>query len=115
MKWLALLSAAQVDGHINEIIAGSEVDDPEDGQLWWSENAPDDGTEVDYILIDWGLYKAAPKLLSACDEFVDGWIHFCKCIDFGRSNLDAKAIRFMNEVPGKLEQAAIAAIAATEE
>lgn len=28
------------------------------------------------------------------------WEHFLSCIDFNRSNLDAQAIRFMNEFPG---------------
>lgn len=35
-------------------------------------------------------------------KFEKGWTHFCDCIDFGRSNLDAEAIRFMNEMPGKI-------------
>ena len=35
-------------------------------------------------------------------EFEQGWKHFCKCINFGESNLDAEAIAFMNEVPGKI-------------
>lgn len=38
------------------------------------------------------------------DEFTSGWLHFCACIDFGKSNLDAEAIQFMNEVPGKIQQ-----------
>lgn len=33
------------------------------------------------------------------EEFADGWKHFCKRINFGQSSLDAKAIRFMNEMP----------------
>ena len=32
-------------------------------------------------------------------EFANGWKHFCDCIDFAKSALDAKAIRFMNEMP----------------
>lgn len=32
-------------------------------------------------------------------EFLDGWKHFCECIDFSQSALDAEAIRFMNEMP----------------
>lgn len=35
-------------------------------------------------------------------EFAKGWKHFCSCIDFGNSNLDAEAIRFMNEALGKI-------------
>ncbi len=45
------------------------------------------------------------NLLDACKDFLDGWLHFCNCIDFDKSFLDAEAIRFMNEVPGKIEQA----------
>ncbi len=48
------------------------------------------------------LIAAAPYLYETAKEFVAGWSHFCKCIDFGRSGLDAKAIRFMNEVPAKI-------------
>lgn len=51
------------------------------------------------------LIAAAPDLLEACNDFLKGWLHFCDCIDFGKSNLDAEAIKFMNEVPGKIEQA----------
>ncbi len=35
-------------------------------------------------------------------EFAEGWAHFCKCIDFGKSALDADAIRFMNEMPAEI-------------
>ena len=38
-------------------------------------------------------------------EFEADWKHFCDCIDFARSYLDADAIRFMNEVPGKIIEA----------
>lgn len=31
-------------------------------------------------------------------EFGKEWNHFCDCIDFGKSFLDADAIRFMNEI-----------------
>ena len=37
--------------------------------------------------------------------FAKGWKHFLDCIDFGSSNLDAEAIQFMNEVPGKVIKA----------
>ncbi len=55
------------------------------------------------------IEKAAPDLLKASNSFVAGWSHFLDCIDFGRSNLDARAIRFMNEVPGEIQQAIIKA------
>ena len=43
--------------------------------------------------------------LELADEFSKGWKHFCSRIDFGRSFLDAEAIRFMNEVPDKVVRA----------
>ena len=36
------------------------------------------------------------------EEFEKGLKHFYDCINFEKSNLDAEAIRFMNEVPGKV-------------
>jgi len=30
------------------------------------------------------------------EEFLEGWSHFCKCINFGVSPLDADAIVWMN-------------------
>lgn len=37
-------------------------------------------------------------------EFTDSWKHFCKHIDFGRSNLDAESIQFMNTGIGEVLQ-----------
>lgn len=37
-------------------------------------------------------------------DFAEGWKHFCNCMNFNQSFLDADAIRFMNEVPGKIMQ-----------
>lgn len=42
------------------------------------------------------------ELVAACEDFAKGWPHFCNCIDFGKSALDADAIRWMNEAPGKI-------------
>lgn len=42
-------------------------------------------------------------------QFETGWQHFLKCIDFNHSNLDAEAITFMNEMPGEVRTALIAA------
>lgn len=39
------------------------------------------------------------------EEFEKGWAHFCNCIDFARSALDAEAIGFMNEAPAKIAEA----------
>lgn len=44
-------------------------------------------------------------LLKACKDFISGWSHFCDRIDFSKSALDADAIQWMNEVPGKIETA----------
>ena len=38
------------------------------------------------------------------EEFKEEWKHFCACIDFGRSALDARAIRFMNEFSVELKK-----------
>ena len=51
------------------------------------------------------LIAAAPDYNYAANRFVEGWTHFLDCINFGKSNLDADAIRFMNEVPGLLQSA----------
>ncbi len=32
-------------------------------------------------------------------EFTEGWKHFCECINFSQSWLDATAIKFMSEMP----------------
>ena len=41
-------------------------------------------------------------LEKTAKEFIAGWPHFCKCINWKVSGLDAEAIRFMNEVPAKI-------------
>jgi hypothetical protein len=38
----------------------------------------------------------------ALDEIIDEWRHFCDCINFGSSALDARAITFMNTFEKKL-------------
>lgn len=45
------------------------------------------------------------KLETAVQAFLDGWKQFCSKINFGASPLNGEAIRFMNEVPGKLRAA----------
>ncbi|MCK5607946.1 hypothetical protein KAR91_39060 [Candidatus Pacearchaeota archaeon] len=49
--------------------------------------------------------KKIEALVSAGEDFLGGWLHFCDCIDWNKTFLDADAIRFMNEVPGKIQQA----------
>lgn len=44
-------------------------------------------------------------LLEANEKFLKGWGHFCDCINWGKSFLDAEAIQFMNEVPGFIQTA----------
>lgn len=36
------------------------------------------------------------------EGFKAGWKHFCSCINWAQSAMDAEAIRFMNEMPGKI-------------
>lgn len=52
----------------------------------------------------------AVGLRTACQEFLKGWSHFLEHINFAKSNLDADSIRFMNEVPGQIEQAVDASL-----
>lgn len=59
----------------------------------------------------WNSHDA---LLAACRDFLDGWLHFCDCINFDKSSLDADAIRWMNIVPGKIQQGYRAARAKAE-
>ncbi len=42
--------------------------------------------------------------LELIAEFKQGWNHFVSVLDLGRSALDAEAIRFMNEMPGRVVQ-----------
>lgn len=55
------------------------------------------------IRIDWPM-KVEPLVIAGRD-FILGWKHFLEKINWEQSNLDAEAIRFMNEVPGKIEAA----------
>ncbi len=51
------------------------------------------------------LIAATPDFLDACKDFVKGWPHFLDCLDFNHSTFDADSIRWMNEVPGKIQTA----------
>jgi len=46
---------------------------------------------------------------NLAEEFKKGWMHFLDKINFDKSFLDAEAIRFMNEVPGKVHKQLAAA------
>ena len=46
-------------------------------------------------------------------EFRDGWLHFCDCLDFEHSALDAKAIGFMSWMPTDVVKALAAWEAST--
>lgn len=52
-KYLALLNTVYTDGKVAEIIAAGLVENKEEGEFWFNNNKPDDGTQVDYTL--WGL------------------------------------------------------------
>lgn len=41
------------------------------------------------------------KLIDAASRFAMEFPDFCKCIDFENSALDAKALKFMNEMRGE--------------
>jgi len=43
-------------------------------------------------------------MMTKIEKFKKEWKHFCSCIDFGNSFLDARAIRFMNEFSIRLEE-----------
>ena len=45
------------------------------------------------------------KMVEAIKYYHEGIDHFYKCIDFGKSTLDAEAISFMNESNIKLRKA----------
>jgi len=49
-QYLAMLNSVYEDGNVAEIIAAQLVDSPEDGEMWFCANKPDDGTQVDYTL-----------------------------------------------------------------
>jgi len=55
------------------------------------------------IRIDWPM-KVEPIIIAGRD-FVLGWKHFLTKINWDQTNLDAEAVRFMNEVPGRIEAA----------
>jgi len=42
------------------------------------------------------------NLQKAAEIFLEEWPYFYRCINFDDSALDARAIRFLNEVPGKI-------------
>lgn len=41
--------------------------------------------------------------LNDKEKIYEEWSHFCKCINFADSYLDARAVRFMNEFKDYLE------------
>lgn len=45
------------------------------------------------------------QMFEALEYYKNGINHFYDCINFGRSNLDAKAIEFMNESNIKITNA----------
>lgn len=49
------------------------------------------------------------------EEFEIGWKHFCKCVNFNYTALDAESIRFMNEMPAQVSAALLRDAAAASE
>jgi len=43
-------------------------------------------------------------MVTKIEKFKEEWKHFCACIDFGNSFLDARAIKFMNEFSVELKK-----------
>lgn len=54
------------------------------------------GTGVNLIHVK-NIREAVKELKINEKKLYEGWSHFCKCINFGDSALDADAIVFMNE------------------
>ena len=54
--------------------------------------------EAESIMANARLIAKAPVMIEAIVKFEEGWEHFLKCIDFGRSYLDSEAIAWMNEI-----------------
>jgi hypothetical protein len=55
------------------------------------------------IRIDWPM-KEEPLVIAGKD-FIQGWKHFLSKINWEQTNLDAEAVRFMNEIPGEIAAA----------
>lgn len=51
------------------------------------------------------ITKAYNEMREALEFYKNGIDHFYKCIDFGKSKLDAEAIAFMNESNVKISNA----------
>ena len=51
------------------------------------------------------IKSALQNFSEVMDEYMSGLVHFYACIDFAKSNLDAKAIMWMNTSPGALQAA----------
>jgi hypothetical protein len=60
------------------------------------------------------ITTAYNQMKEALDYYNNGICHFYKCIDFGKSNLDAEAIEFMNESNLKITKALALANCAPE-
>lgn len=63
---IATLNAVLMDGGKDDIIAITVVENEHEGELWFNENKPDNGTQVDYALHSISEVFAAPGLLDAC-------------------------------------------------
>jgi len=70
-KLIAMLNSVYDDGGFAEIIAIAVVKDDVEGELWFCENKPDDGTHVDYTLHKISEVFAASDLLAACKAAIN--------------------------------------------
>jgi hypothetical protein len=64
--FIATINAVLKDGKHSDIIAIAVVEDEHEGELWFGQNKPEDGTQVDYVLHNIEAVFAAPDLLEGC-------------------------------------------------
>jgi len=50
MKYLVMLNTIYENGEVAEIISCGFVTSLEEGEFWFCNNKPDDGTQVDYTI-----------------------------------------------------------------
>ena len=70
MKLIATLNSVYDDGSFAEITAIAIVKDEHEGELWFCESKPDDGTQVDYVLHKVSEVFAASNLVAAIEELI---------------------------------------------
>lgn len=61
--------------------------------------------EAESLMANAHLIKASLEMFEALEKFLEGWEHFCNCLDFKNTFLDAAAITWMNECPMEVAKA----------